>query len=174
MLNLVASLRINIGPLAKFKAPLSKQRGDIKAGIKEASGIYVAYVLKRFDANSRGGGDWRPLKPETIATKGSSAILVDTRALRQALGASIEVVVKTEPRLTVIAKLKGRRRHRRAKMAVADLATIHHFGLGRVPQRKILIQPDRKTSSQMSAAIVRGIKKSIDKGKGRGGKGKGK
>lgn len=151
------SLQLNLAGFAAAKDLFKRPRGPVKTGLDQAGRMYTAFVLSEFDRKSRGGGGWRPLKQETINAKGSSAILVDKRALRQGLATSITVTTRTSPRFALIAAFKGKKKHRRSKLTISDLATIHHYGLGRVPSRKILVRPNKATVARMTTVIMRGV-----------------
>lgn len=59
-----------IGQLDRLEAAFSN--GDephLQQGLKDASGGYLAFSRARFIGNSRGGGDWAPLSPFTIAER---------------------------------------------------------------------------------------------------------
>lgn len=138
---------------------LKRPQGFVLSALNEAAGIYKNFILSRFDKFSRGGGDWRNIKPETAERKKSSAILVDTRTMRLGLAADIGAVSVNGLKMTI--RIKQRTKHKRAKMSVAKLASIHHFGLGRVPARKILVRPDARTNRQISDKVQRGIKRQM-------------
>lgn len=165
MLKVTGKLHLKLSGLANVKSALRRVSGPVKQAVDEAARVYTAYILKEFDKNSRGSGKWKKLKPATALRKKSTAILVDTRALRTGLNTSIKVKITVYPRLTVVAEFTGRKRHPKAKMTIADLASIHHLGLGRVPQRKILVSPDRVTTQRMSNLIIKAAAK-VMKGQG--------
>lgn len=141
---------------------LQNPAGHVLSALKDCAGIYKRTMLKRFDKFSKGGGDWPDIKKETKLRKKSTRILVDTRVMRLGLGADIAMTSQSGMRTTI--GIRQRTKHTRAKMTVADLASIHHFGLGRVPRRKILVRPDPITSRLMSDRVMRGISRQM-KGK---------
>jgi len=49
------------GTLAATKAALSVSNPEIQRGLRQAVSVYAAAMRRRFDAYSRGGGDWTPL-----------------------------------------------------------------------------------------------------------------
>lgn len=117
---------------------------------------YAAFVLHRFDRFSRGAGNWRKLKPETIKRKGSSAILVDTRAMRLGLGATGGIKIRVSGGsggVSVELRFAQRDRHPNADLSISDLAAIHDGGLGKVPRRRILVGPDQTSRSDMLTAM---------------------
>lgn len=118
---------------------------------------YTKFVLRRFDKFSSGGGDWPPLSEATIAAKKSSAILVDTRLMRLGLGANgIGLVAKTSVSKGVSLQMgfTNTSTHAKANMSIADLAAIHHLGLGRAPRRTILALPPKDSSSKMLKSLI--------------------
>lgn len=123
--------------------------------------MYRAFVLRRFDNLSRGGGGWRRLSPSTVAAKKSTAILVDTRLMRLGLATGIGLVRGVEgARFALTIGFIGKQKRTR-KLTVADLASIHHLGLGRVPERRILASPDRDTRARMVAAVTKAVRQML-------------
>ena len=163
MLKVTASLTLKVAGIASVKDVFRRPRGEVKQAMDEAGKIYVTFVLREFDKNSRNGGKWKKLNPKTSERKKSSAILVDKRVLRTGLATSIFIKIQVNPRVAVVAKFGGTKRHRAAKMTIADLATIHHMGLGNVPARKILVTPDRATLGRMSKKLVNAARKQLKK-----------
>lgn len=56
----------------------------------------------------------------------------------------------------------GPSRHPKAPMTVADLARMHDQGLGAVPERKIIVEPDDRTLSSMAGDMERALKRLAD------------
>lgn len=158
------SFRLDLGDLKKLVSDVDAARGVIEGAWWEIAEIYRAFILRRYKSFSKGGGNWPPLAEATVKAKGSSAILIDTGVMVGALKIKYDDAPGALQRL--FSNRKGirvgfsRDPHPSAGgLTVADLASIHHLGQGRVPKRTILIQPDDKTIGQM----VKAIEKAIDK-----------
>lgn len=119
---------------------------------------YKKFAKARFNQNSRGGGDWPPLKPGTRkrVKKRSRAILKDSETLSQTLTPiptldrnPMPGILTTQIRNGVVISFGGSGKHPYSKLSVARLATVHHLGQGRVPVRRILIEPSEKVKRLM-------------------------
>ena len=107
----------------------------------------------RFDRFSRGGGNW----PSTKRRKGSrgrgrAKILRKTNTLIRALSPVFRGLAGQWEKIrgnSVETGYGGSARHPEAKMTVLSLARIHNDGLGIVPRRQIIVQPNAETRRLM-------------------------
>lgn len=148
---ITAKVDVRLRGLTALRNELASPRGPVRRALLSWELTYRAFALRRFDRFSRGGGDWPKLKEATRRRKRSSAILVDHRELRLGLQSGIGRLTGTGTSLRL--GFTRKTRHRRAKMSIAALATIHDLGLGVVPRRRILAQPDRPTRTRMAADV---------------------
>ncbi len=109
-------------------------------------------------AFSRGKGTWAPLKRKRKRGQlKHAAILRDTGTLFAALDVQFRRAPgqhQKEIPHGVQVGFGGPARHPRAPMSVSDLASIHHFGLGRVPERPIIVEPPQEVLDQMSGDVT--------------------
>lgn len=162
-MKLEAKQTLQLSGLTKLKAGLGRPQGSLADAEKRASTAYITYVLRRFDKNSRGGGDWPKLSPATIAAKGSSAILVNTRLLRLGLQTGIGVVdVVTGRTWRLTFKFTSTKTHPPSGLSISDLASMHHLGFGKVPARKILVKPDSTTMERITRIMTKGCADTVN------------
>ncbi len=154
---------IRLTGLTRFRKAITSGNSDLALRVlKVWARIYQGYVLTRFNTFSRGGGDWAPLSPATLAKrrKGSgknpAAILADNGDLRTALlpGINPGWQQTTGPwRLTL--GFGGPAAHSGGGQAtIADIANFHHAGSGNLPQRQIIVQPPGDVLAQMGSAAA--------------------
>ena len=104
----------------------------------------------RFDRFSRGGGNW----PSTKRSRGRNRakILRKTQTLIKALSPVFRGLAGQWEKIrgnSVETGYGGSARHPEAKMTVLSLARIHNDGLGIVPRRQIIVQPNAETRRLM-------------------------
>lgn len=126
--------------------------------------IYRAYIRKRFYINSRGGGDWPPLKPATIAhRRGTTAsILIDTGLLFAATAPDLDqggLIQINEKGDVGISATLGNGGAYPDGVSIGDVAKWHHEGAGNLPVRKILVTPNTETLNTMRNVARRIIRK---------------
>ena len=117
--------------------------------------VYRSYTQRRYSKHSRGQGNWPALKPSTVRRrrKGSKVILRD-------LGLLFAVVSPTFPGPgSITERVNGRTirlgygggdRHGKSQVTIAEIAEFHQNGGGNLPQRKIIVPPDNKTTTQLA------------------------
>lgn len=118
--------------------------------------IYRSFTRMRFYKLSRGGSEWPALKPSTLKRRrkggGGAAILRDTGALFAALQPSLGTggLLQSTPLKPIGFKgeLKSAASYKGGP-SLADVASYHHHGEGRLPVREILAQPDEAALRQM-------------------------
>lgn len=148
-----------IRDLKKFRRNLDSEArngtGPFRETYRRWGEIYRGFLQLRFSRLSRGGGEWPPLAPRTIARKGHSRILFDTNTLYEALN----------PRLTnrpgqyqrnipygIHVSIRGGS-HPKAKVSIGDLARFHQQGAGNNPKRTIIVGPTDTVNSMLRHAM---------------------
>lgn len=132
-----------------------RQSSRFKHELKQIGQTLGTAVADRFERFSKGEGDWRKIKPETARRKGNTRILVDSgdllRGIRQGVWTNVSYIGS---RVTITAQLRARRQHR-SGLPMQELIRIHHFGLGRVPARKILVRPSPAVFAQARRRLTK-------------------
>ena len=160
---------LNLRGLKKFTASLSTNSPAVVKTLKQWGVRYRGFVQRRFDTFSKGGGNWPPLKPATIARRrkgpgqGTIAILRDTgtvfRALNPVLGqpGSFEEI-GAQP-FSVVLGFGGAAVHPNGKATIADIASFHNSGAGNLPRRQIIVMPSPELLRDMAADAQRNLSK---------------
>lgn len=121
-----------------------------------------SFWFNRFDRFSRGGGNWRSTKRRRNSRgRNRSKILRKTQTLIRALSPIMRGLPGQWERIkgnSIETGYGGSARHPEAKMTVLRLASIHDGGLGIVPQRKIIVQPNAETRKLMIGDAERILK----------------
>jgi hypothetical protein len=177
--------------LSGFKKLISNTKKSFESTSKNPTPVQrkwgrfiLSFLQRRFNKFSRGGGNWKPLKKATIARrkkpakgkKGGSrvaAILVDTRSVFNALKpgkkGNLFIAFKRFRRSGIRVGYNEQDKHSGGQ-TIHDIARYHNYGLGNLPERKIIVQPDAKTKTkikkELKAEMIRNTKKSAIKGKG--------
>ena len=141
--------------------------------MKDLAFIYLADTRKRYVKFSRGGGDWKALKPATIRNRrkgkktkktprGSSGtgnknaqILRDTGLLLNSLTPGTTGSLVRRIGATKIRVGYSTARHPNTKMTFQELADIHHRGLGNVPARPIFVEPSSGARNRAAHVHIR-------------------
>jgi hypothetical protein len=132
----------------------------------------MSFLGLRFARLSRGGGEWPPLAPSTIKArrkgkgKGKPAILRDVGLLYNALSPTLNSPGAINERVPFGVRVGygGPMRHGEGRATIADIASYHQRGVGRLPQRKIIVPPDGSTRRGMMSDARRALKKITDGG----------
>jgi hypothetical protein len=157
-----ATVVINLRGMDAYRRGLDGGRQMRKVTTQWAA-RYRAFLQERFVRFSKGGGSWPALAPSTVARRregGSVAILRDTGTLFAALSPGFSGqpgAFEKHDGLKVTVGFGGPGGHPTAPVSVADLAKFHHFGLGNLPKREIIVKPDAKTLRGMSQDMRRGL-----------------
>jgi hypothetical protein len=125
---------------------------------------YRSFAQLHFDSASKGGGAWPALSPKTIARrrKKSDTILRDTGALFASLTPVWQPPSGTVNNLIeggVQIAFGGSGAHPSGFATVAEIASFHHFGLGHLPKREILIKPDADVISDCAKFLEDWLKR---------------
>jgi len=157
------NVKIKIGgKLARLQSIVRSDKSGqfISQLFQQLTRIYTAFIRRRFARASRGDGTWKELSPVTIARrrKHSRAILRDTGLLFSQLSpdlappSPIQKVGEGVFKTTVV--FGGTATYPNG-VTVTDVMSFHQKGGGRLPQRKIIVDPDPKTMQQMAASAKR-------------------
>lgn len=117
--------------------------GALVKGNATAARIYLNDLQQQYDVNSRGGGDWAPLRPATVAQKGAPVPkLIESGSLRRSfeVGAPGNVFDVTADRIRV--------------GTLHRLAKYHQHGTDRMVARRIVRDPTPGAAERMRAAIL--------------------
>lgn len=152
--------------VADFQGNGLPQNGHVLVAKK-----YESFIKRRFKRYSRGSGNWKPHSPATIRQrkkgkgkmkgKGKPELLKDTGTVFKGLTIGAPGNLMEPIKGGVRFGITGRGRHP-SGMRVSELALIHDQGLGRVPQRKIIVKPDEATERQLVATIKRVVERTIE------------
>lgn len=144
-------ITVNIPGLHKFRSQVKKGGGQIRVAYDRWALRYRAFVQRRFDKFSRGGGDW----PALVSRKGS--ILRDTNTLFTALTPTLNAPSGSINKLIeggIEVGYGGGGSHPGGP-TISELAYWHQTGAGNNPVREIIVQPD--------AATIRGMVEDMQK-----------
>ena len=161
-------VHVDVSGLRKMLLMVNTNTPQIKVVYHRWAERYRSFAALRFDKFSKGGGDWAPLKPATIRArrqgrkrKGTrtAAILADTATVKNAL---TRIFVGNPGQFEqdlnkgIRVGYGGGAIHPASKGAVtvSDIADWHQTGAGRLPQRKIIVDPDQSTINRMAKDIV--------------------
>ena len=141
--------------------------GPFGAMYKQWSVRYSAFVRRRFNTFSRGGGNWKPLKDSTKKGRkrgkgaGSAAILKDTSTMFGGLTIGARGNLNKRIAGGVEFGFGGNDRHPEGKMTITRLAEIHQKGSSRanIPARPIIVQPDAQTNRGMMMDMERAFER---------------
>jgi hypothetical protein len=183
----VASFDVKVklgGQLDKLRRAASNP-ATIQKMFLQWSRIYGAFIRRRFNTYSRGGGDWPALALSTVlrrrkgkrVDKKRSSLARDTSKagkgrLVQA-GGTVTILRDTgllfaqlDPQLLnpgpvqssgrhvfkATVEFGGTAKYPDGKATVTDILSFHQRGGGRLPRRKILVDPDEKTLKQLATS----------------------
>ena len=122
---------------------------------------YNDFTYKRYLRFSAGGGTWPVLKKKTIKQKrkGKAKILIRFKTLISNLKGTTSVRQKN---WSISAGFTSNKEHY-SGMTMDKLAAIHHFGLGRVPVRTILVRPPKEVVDKMKSDVAIAAKRAAKK-----------
>ncbi len=159
---------ISLDKLKLWRKSIRSQLKQSSAGpltdtFKQWAVRYRAFVQDRFDRASKGDGTWPPLSQATIAgrRKGSSTILRDTGTLFAALSpmwaappGSINELIDGGVRVG----FGGSASHPDGLATIAEIASYHQVGGGRLPKREIIVPPTTPLLEAFVADLERALK----------------
>lgn len=160
--------------LARETSSLGGGNGHISQGLHTAAMDYTGAMRERFVEQSRGGGEWPPLAPSTIAGRRKGADSqgqsdADTSAaIFQAQGvpaSEASILIDTATLLGSITPGTASVERISAGVRVGsnvEYAKYHQTGGGNLPQREIIVEPDAATMRRMQRSLERGYQKSVN------------
>lgn len=176
MPKLRTTVTVNLHGLRKFKDVLASDlrgsgQGPIRQALHEWAAIYARFLTARWEIFSRGGGNWRALRPATVLAKIAKGLLpLILRATDQMFQSFAPELARKPGRVTedvpfgVRVGFGGGMRypHSTAKgLTIAQLAMIHQVGAGNVPARKIIVPPDAATRKKMRDVMDVAMKEAL-------------
>ena len=138
--------------------------------LRDVAVVYLAYLKRRYETQSRGGGEWPDLAPSTLTRKrygkkkGAKAenarILRNLGLLLNALniGAAGNAARQTGPTRYEFGFADAP--HGAGGPPYRQLAIWHDQGTSRMPQRQILVLPDDATVRVIERLLVNFVKRS--------------
>lgn len=143
--------------------------GDPKAlnpVFKAMDRVYRAFIRLRWRRYSRGGGDWKRLRPSTIKRKGHDRILFDTELAYDSVNPEFEEVFSIQPNKRTQYKAVvgfGSKAMYPSGITVNQVMSYHQEGTSNMPARKVLVSPDSSTKQNMERKckeiVVKWLKK---------------
>ena len=112
--------------------------------------VYRGFASTRFAKYSRGGGDWPPLKSREGSILRKTGLLFN--ALQPAFPGNGGLAIRAG--LSIVVGYGGAAKHGKGKAKIADIAEFHQLGGPRLPQRKIIVQPDVETFRQLATVAT--------------------
>lgn len=156
--------KLNLKQLERYRRILNADlkgsgNGPVRRAMRQWSHRYKTFIRRRYSRFSRGGGDWPPLSPITIARKGSTGILVDTGTMFGATDPQFFVAgwLNKSIRNGITVGFGGPGSHPSGEKTIAQLAEIHQTGKGNNPVRKIIVPPDQGTIRLMVGDMRRAM-----------------
>jgi len=161
---------VDLSGLENLKRIIRSGNRFIREGYTQWAAIYRADQRLRYVKYSRGGGDWAPLSPATLARrkKGKRKNL----KLTQAPKILVDKAIMLSALETRFSKKKGQfekelpdhsgievgyggpGRYPKGGPTVADVASFHQKGGPNLPQRKVIDKPSAKAESRMAEVMT--------------------
>lgn len=177
-MKVAATLTVDTAGLDRFKKSIQAQQSNGTSGfITKAYGKwavrYRAFVQRRWNVFSRGGGDWPPLSPATIKKRrGPSkknrnrtvSILRDTNILFSGMAPTLSPPAGSINNLIeggIEVGFAGSARHGDDVVTIPELVFWHHTGAGNNPVRQIIVAPDAATVAGMGDDLDKAIAQEI-------------
>lgn len=148
---------------------------------KQIAARYLAFIRRRFVKFSRGGGDWKDLARSTKLARrhkfkkkgrrrskhligktlelGRFAILRDTSTMFNALSLGSPGNLYKKIRHGIRVGFGGPARHVGGKATIADIAGFHNKGKGKLPKRRIIVEPDASLHEKIKRDLHRALNK---------------
>ena len=166
----------------------SAANSPVRGAIRQWAAIYRSFIQLRFRRFSRGGGDWPPLKLSTVRSrrKGKrrsrsrkSSLAMDDSGNLVDAGIGVSILQDTGVLFDALAPefigapgqyqdnipygirvgFGGPASHPGSSVTIADIASYHQTGAGRLPKREILVEPDAPRLHLMARLMVDAMKK---------------
>lgn len=166
--NLSGLIRMNKSVRDQLSRPSAQ--GPLRDAFTQWAARYRSFSQQKFDANSKGSGDWPPLAESTKKRrrgprkgfKGnrSFTVLRDTGTLYRAFTpqfvrapGQLELGIRNGIRVG----FGGKHKHPSGGVTVADVASFHNSGAGRLPKRQLIHDPDARTAELMAGDLNRAL-----------------
>lgn len=158
------ALAVDLRGLNRFVQMIKPNSRPMRVMLKQWAARYRGFTRQRYVTFSRGGGDWKPLQPSTVAQKTRrgagpiSSILIDNglmfAATRPGLTASQGWKEQQSPgRLAIVAGYQG------SNSEIIKIAGFHQDGAGNLPVRKTIVVPNQSTLNGMVSDANRAMLK---------------
>jgi hypothetical protein len=171
--------RMDAEPLTRFLSDFAASLGQgtsnvhVRNGLQESQGEYFHAMRDRFVAQSSGGGEWRELAPITqrerkrLGFNPARPILIRLAILITALRPGAPGSASEWTANSLRAGFGGSSIHpgygdKPPSLSIGDIAKIHQEGRGRVPKRRILVEPDAQTLGNMRGPLVAAVQSIVD------------
>ncbi len=183
---MAGKVEMNLKGIEHIRKRIADTSGPVDKMFKAWGEKYLGFVDQRFDKFSKGGGDWPKLKDSTVRRRrkggkkrggvsravsrltggGKVAMLADTGVLKGGLtvGRSGNLFRRTSGGIRV--GFGGLASHPGSKLTIRQLAIIHDQGVPEknIPQRQILVKPDRRLRRRMNADLKKMLKQIAKEG----------
>jgi hypothetical protein len=179
MTTISATVRVDLRPLQRFRAQVDRDlrgsgNGPIRQALKQWAVRYMTFIQRRYRANSRGAGEWPDLAESTKRRRRGPrrgrggarkfSILIDTGTLF----AATDPIFQRKPGqlqddipFGVRVGFGGPAGHPGGRATIADIASFHQTGAGRLPRREILVPPTETVMRQMGSDMSRAVSRMI-------------
>lgn len=168
-MRVVGSVAVNLSRMQTYQRQVDEVRTKVftKWIIR-----YRTFIQRRWNRYSRGGGDWPPLKPATIAARRrpaagaknklrTASILRDTNSLFTAMAPALQAPAgSVNEFLTDGSGIEigfGGSDSHPGGPTFAQIAYWHQTGAGNLPVREIIVHPDPETLSSMLKDMERAL-----------------
>ncbi len=165
----MADVVVNLRPLNKLIRAVAQASGPMRKVFIQWGARYRGFVQERFVKFSRGGGDWKPLTKSTLRRrrKGKgrgvdAAILRDTNTLFAALDTEFTRApgqLQENIPQGIRVGYGGPSRYPGGTATIADIASFHQEGKGRLPVRKMIVDPSQQVLNAMAKDAERALEK---------------
>lgn len=157
-------IRLNFSSFHKLRDALASKSGAVGEAYAECIRLYRVYLWERFNKYSRGGGNWKGLRPGTLRAKLAKGfprdILVRTRILQSVMKPTASArIIKTGKGIRLI--FGGGKRYPNGT-SVAVVMDAHDKGGGNLPKRQILVKPTGQVLRNMAIIQERGMQRTLD------------
>jgi len=169
------TVNVNLYKLRKFRHALEadlrlSSNGPVRKALDEWGSLIALFLLNRYERFSRGQGNWKALKPITLAGKVRRGLLLLILRATDTLYDYFNPTFSRKPgELSETIPFGVRvgfgknmeRLHPDSKnKTIREIAMFHQEGGGRLPQRKIIAPPDQDTINKMRAVMQKALEQS--------------
>lgn len=169
---LTATVTVNLNRLKRFQAVLESDlrlssNGPIRRAFQSWKLRFKAFIRKRFEYFSRGGGNWRRLAESTTEYKHKNKLLPWILRATDTLYDALDPQIANKPGFVsqdiefgIRVGFGGGMRypHTTSNVSIAEVAGFHQRGGGHLPQRKIIVAPDKHTIDLMREDMLKALR----------------